>query len=48
MSEGASDLERLEYAMRRMSRRDRGIFLAFRLDDMSYYEIANLTGLTVQ
>lgn len=43
----ASDWERLEYAVSRLSLRDREIFLAHRLDDMSYPEIADVTGLSV-
>jgi RNA polymerase sigma-70 factor (ECF subfamily) len=51
---GPSDLEqqelieRLEAIMRRMPRLTLEIFMAHRLDDMSYEEIARHTGLTVR
>ena len=41
-------LARLERAVRSLPRIDREIFLARRLDDMSYAEIAERTGLTVK
>ena len=41
-------LSRLEAALRAMPRIQREIFLAIRLDDMSYDEIARRTGLTVK
>jgi RNA polymerase sigma factor (sigma-70 family) len=41
-------LSRLERAMRTVPRRTREVFLAHRLDDMSYAEIAQRTGLSVQ
>lgn len=41
----AETIERLEHGLRRMSRRQREIFLAIRLDDTSYAEIAERTGL---
>ena len=41
-------LRRLEDAMRAMPRLQREIFLAHRLDDMPYREIARRTGLTVR
>jgi len=40
-------LRRLERAVRRLPRREREIFLAHRLEDMSYEEIALQTGLAV-
>ena len=40
--------ERLEAIMRRMPRLTREIFMAHRLDDMPYEEIARRTGLTVR
>lgn len=40
------DIARLEDAMRRMPRFQREIFLAIRLDNFSYGEIAERTGLT--
>lgn len=51
MSEDASDAEtlaRLERAVRRLPRLQREIFLASRLDDMGYPEIAERTGLSVR
>lgn len=39
---------RLERAMRRVPRRTREVFLAHRLDGMSYREIAERTGLSVR
>lgn len=42
----AEILARLERAVRRMPRLQREIFLAIRLDDMSYPEIAERTGLS--
>jgi RNA polymerase sigma-70 factor (ECF subfamily) len=41
-------LERIEKIMRRLPRMTREIFLAHRLDDMPYDEIARRTGLSVQ
>jgi len=41
-------LRRLEEAIDAMPRKQRAIFLAHRLDDMSYQEIADRTGLTVR
>ncbi len=41
-------LHRMEDAMRAMPKMQREIFLAHRLDDMSYGEIAERTGLTVR
>ena len=41
-------LRRLEAALLHMPRIQREIFLAVRLDDMSYDEIAGRTGLTVK
>ncbi len=40
--------KRMEAIMRRMPRLTREIFLAHRLDDMPYDEIARRTGLTVR
>ncbi len=39
---------RLERAMKKVPRATREVFLAHRLDDMSYREIAERTGLTVR
>lgn len=41
-----AELQRLERALRRMPRRQREIFLAVRIDDLSYADIAERTGLT--
>jgi RNA polymerase sigma-70 factor (ECF subfamily) len=41
-------LRRLEEAVASMPRKQREIFLAHRLDEMSYAEIARRTGLTVR
>lgn len=41
-------LRRMEEAMLAMPKMQREIFLAHRLDDMSYGEIAERTGLTVR
>jgi RNA polymerase sigma-70 factor (ECF subfamily) len=41
-------LRRLEDAVASMPRKQREIFLAHRLDDMSYAEIARRTGLSVK
>ncbi len=41
-------LRRMEAAMRAMPKMQREIFLAHRLDDMSYGEIAERTGLSVR
>jgi len=43
-----AELARLDHAMRRMPRRQREIFLAVRLDNLSYPEIAERTGLNVK
>ena len=51
MSEDRTDAEtiaRLEIGLRRMPRLRRKIFLAIRLDDLSYAEIAERTGLSVE
>jgi len=40
--------ERMERAMRTLPRRTREVFLAHRVDDMSYREIAERTGLSVR
>lgn len=40
-------LKKLERAMLKLPRSTREIFLAHRLDDMSYQDIADRTGLTV-
>ncbi len=44
----AEVIERLEAGLQRMSKQQREIFLAIRLDDASYAEIAERTGLNVQ
>ncbi|MEI9852023.1 MAG: sigma factor-like helix-turn-helix DNA-binding protein [Sphingomonas sp.] len=44
----AEIMERLEIGLRRMPKLRREIFLAIRLDDMSYAEIAERTGLSVK
>lgn len=41
-------LRRLEAAVAAMPRKQRAIFLAHRLDDLSYAEIAERTGLSVR
>ncbi len=41
-------LKRLDRAVRKLPRLRREIFLAVRLDDMSYVEIAERTGLSVR
>lgn len=41
-------LKNLERAMLKLPRSTREIFLAHRLDNMSYYEIADRSGLTVR
>lgn len=41
-------LKRLELAVRKLPRMQREIFLAARLDDMDYFEIAERTGLSVR
>jgi len=41
----AETIERLEHGLRGMSHRQQEIFLSIRLDDMSYAEIAERTGL---
>ena len=48
LPEDSGALERLEYAMLRLSRKDREIFFAARLDNMTYPEIADVTGLSVE
>ena len=48
MSSPAILLARLERAMATMDRRTREIFLAHRLDALSYDQIAARTGLTTQ
>jgi RNA polymerase sigma factor (sigma-70 family) len=44
----AEIIERLEAGLQRMPKLRREIFLAIRLDDMSYAEIAERTGLSVK
>jgi RNA polymerase sigma factor (sigma-70 family) len=44
----AEIIERLESGLRRMPKMRREIFLALRLDELSYDEIAERTGLTVK
>ena len=44
----AEALARMERALRRMPRLDREIFLAVRLDDMKYHDVAARTGLSVR
>jgi RNA polymerase sigma-70 factor (ECF subfamily) len=41
-------LKRIERAVRKLPRLQREIFLALRLDDLSYDEIAERTGLTAE
>lgn len=41
-------LKRIERAIRSLPRRQREVFCAVRFDDLSYAEIAERTGLTVQ
>lgn len=41
-------IKRMERAVRKLPRLQREIFLAARLDDMSYVEIAERTGLSVR
>jgi hypothetical protein len=43
----AETMWRLQLALFRMTRRQRRIFLAVRIDDLSYAEIAERTGLTI-
>jgi len=43
-----ADLARLEHAVRRLPRRQREVFIAVRLDNLSYPEIAERTGLSVR
>lgn len=45
---GAEIIERLEAGLQRMPPLRREIFLAIRLDDLSYTEIAERTGLSVR
>jgi RNA polymerase sigma-70 factor (ECF subfamily) len=50
MGEGLTEAEiiaRLERALRRMPKLQREIFLAVRLDDASYIDIAGRTGMSV-
>jgi len=42
-----TELQRLERAIARLPRRQRMIFMAMRFDDLSYVEIAEVTGLRV-
>ncbi|WP_066586713.1 RNA polymerase sigma factor [Sphingomonas pruni] len=44
----AENLARLERAVRRLPRLQREVFLAIRLEDLDYPEIAERTGLTVE
>lgn len=44
----AEIIERLEAGLQRMPKLRREIFLAIRLDDLSYSEIAERTGLSVK
>ncbi|QDX26736.1 RNA polymerase subunit sigma [Sphingomonas suaedae] len=44
----AEIIERLEAGLQRMPKRQREIFLAIRLDDLSYAEIAERTGLSAE
>lgn len=44
----AESLARLERAVRRLPRLQREVFLAIRLEDLSYPEIAERTGLSVR
>ncbi|MCW6536763.1 sigma factor-like helix-turn-helix DNA-binding protein [Sphingomonas lycopersici] len=51
MSENLGDeeiIERLEAGLQRLPKLRREIFLAIRLDDLSYAEIAERTGLSVE
>jgi RNA polymerase sigma-70 factor (ECF subfamily) len=51
MSENLTEaeiIERLETGVQRMPKLRREIFLAIRLDDLSYAEIAERTGLSVK
>lgn len=48
MSNDAELLRRLEEAVAAMPRKQREIFLAHRLDEMSYAEISRRTGLSVK
>lgn len=51
MSENLTEaeiIERLEAGLQRMPKLRREIFLAIRLDDLSYAEIAERTGLSVK
>lgn len=41
-------LKRIERAIRNLPRRQREVFCAVRFDDLSYIEIAERTGLTVE
>lgn len=43
-----TELARLEHAVRRLPRRQREVFLAVRLDNLTYAEIAERTGLSVR
>lgn len=44
----SAELARLEHAIWRLPRRQREVFLAVRLDGLSYAEIAERTGLNVR
>lgn len=45
---GETPFQRIERVVSRLNRTTREIFLAHRLDDMSYTEIAERTGLSVK
>ncbi len=47
MNKDAELRRRLEHAVARMPRREREVFRAHRFDDLSYAEIARLTGLSI-
>ena len=47
-SDGQEQIARIEAIMLRLPRLTREIFMAHRLDDMPYDEIARRTGLTVR
>lgn len=48
MLESRDTLRRLEFAISKLKPKTRAIFLAHRLDGLSYNEIAELTGLSVK
>ena len=48
MADDPELLKKLERAMLKLPRSTRDIFLAHRLDDMPYQEIADRTGLTLR